>query len=81
MAVVVGAVFISERIPLLREGVMLAAAGLSLRFTPKIIHEVNAFTFGPIREVAVLFFGIFLTIQAFNYGSCNVFKSGSEKGL
>lgn len=63
MAVVVGAVFIPGNIPWLREGVMLVAAGLSLRFTPKIIHEINAFTFGPIREVAVLFFGIFLTMM------------------
>jgi Na+/H+ antiporter NhaD/arsenite permease-like protein len=63
LAGVVGAVFIPGDIPWLREGVMLAAAGLSLRFTPKIIHEINAFTFGPIREVAVLFFGIFLTMM------------------
>ncbi len=63
MAVVVGAVFIPGDIPWFREGVMIAAAGLSLRFTPKIIHEINAFTFGPIREVAVLFFGIFLTMM------------------
>jgi Na+/H+ antiporter NhaD/arsenite permease-like protein len=63
MAGVVGAVFIPGDIPWLREGVMLAAAGLSLRFTPKIIHKINAFTFGPVREVAVLFFGIFLTMM------------------
>jgi Na+/H+ antiporter NhaD/arsenite permease-like protein len=62
LAVVVGAVFIPGTVPWLREGVMLAAAAVSYRFTRPIIHEVNGFTFGPIREVAVLFAGIFLTM-------------------
>jgi Na+/H+ antiporter NhaD/arsenite permease-like protein len=62
LAVVVGAVFIPGTVPWLREAVMLAAAAASYRFTRPIIHELNGFTFGPIREVAVLFAGIFLTM-------------------
>lgn len=78
MAVVVGAVFIPGDIPWLREAVMLAASGLSLRFTPRIIHKINAFTFGPVREVAVLFFGIFLTMMpALEYVSAH----GKDFGL
>jgi len=42
---------------------MFVAVALRLRFTPKIIHEINAFTFGPIGEVALLFLGVFLTMM------------------
>jgi Na+/H+ antiporter NhaD/arsenite permease-like protein len=45
-----------------REALMLSAAGASWRWTPKRIHEANAFDFAPIREVAWLFAGIFLTM-------------------
>ncbi len=46
----------------LRELAMFGLAGASLALTPKAAREGNAFTFGPIIEVAVLFFGIFLTM-------------------
>jgi Na+/H+ antiporter NhaD/arsenite permease-like protein len=42
---------------------MLGAAVASYRLTPKIIHEENHFSFGPIREVALLFLGIFMTMM------------------
>ena len=45
-----------------REALMLSAAGASWGWTPKRIHEANAFDFAPIREVAWLFAGIFLTM-------------------
>ena len=45
-----------------REALMLSAAGASWRWTPKRIHEANTFDFAPIREVAWLFAGIFLTM-------------------
>jgi Na+/H+ antiporter NhaD/arsenite permease-like protein len=45
-----------------RELAIVALAGLSLRLTPKPIRQANAFTSYPIVEVAVLFFGIFLTM-------------------
>ncbi len=63
LPVVIGAVFIPATIPLLREAVMIAAAVISYKFTAKPIHDANAFSFGPIKEVAFLFAGIFLTMM------------------
>jgi Na+/H+ antiporter NhaD/arsenite permease-like protein len=45
-----------------RDLVIVALAGLSLRATPGAIRRANGFTAYPIVEVAVLFFGIFLTM-------------------
>jgi len=59
---VIGAVFLPGAY-LIRESVMIAAALLSLKFTPKVAHEENQFNFGPIKEVAFLFAGIFLTMM------------------
>lgn len=42
---------------------ILAAAFLSMRTTPESIRRMNHFTWGPIREVAELFVGIFITMQ------------------
>ncbi len=41
---------------------MLFFAMLSLRFSPKGVHQDNEFSFHPIREVAVLFAAIFITM-------------------
>jgi Na+/H+ antiporter NhaD/arsenite permease-like protein len=46
----------------LREVAMIALAAVSLWRTPRGIREANGFTSYPIVEVAVLFFGIFLTM-------------------
>jgi Na+/H+ antiporter NhaD/arsenite permease-like protein len=46
----------------LREVVLLAAAYASYRLTNRDIHAANHFTFGPIKEVAWLFAGIFATM-------------------
>ncbi len=46
-----------------REIVMVAAALLSLRITPKTYHHANGFNFYPILEVAILFLGIFITME------------------
>jgi Na+/H+ antiporter NhaD/arsenite permease-like protein len=62
LAVVLAAVFIS-RPPFLREGVMLAAAAASWFTTGEPVHRANQFDFHPIREVAVLFLGIFSTMM------------------
>jgi Na+/H+ antiporter NhaD/arsenite permease-like protein len=40
----------------------VVAAGVSLWFTPKAIRRANGFAAYPMVEVAVLFFGIFLTM-------------------
>lgn len=45
-----------------REGAMVGLAALSLRTTSPWIRKHNEFTFYPIAEVAVLFFGIFATM-------------------
>jgi Na+/H+ antiporter NhaD/arsenite permease-like protein len=62
LLVVIGAVFLPDRF-FLREVVMLGAAAASYFFTPKPVHEENAFSFGPIKEVAFLFVGIFATMM------------------
>ena len=45
-----------------REVVIVGLAAVSLWFTPSEIRRANGFTTYPIVEVAVLFFGIFLTM-------------------
>jgi Na+/H+ antiporter NhaD/arsenite permease-like protein len=61
LAVIIGAVFVPE-IFFLREVLMLGAAFASYRLTSKQVHEENHFSFGPIKEVAFLFVGIFATM-------------------
>lgn len=62
LAVILSAVFLNEP-PFLREGLMIAAAIGSLFTTRKEVHEANHFTLDPIKEVAVLFIGIFATMM------------------
>jgi Na+/H+ antiporter NhaD/arsenite permease-like protein len=62
LAVILGAVFL-EHPPFLREALMVAAAVGSWLTTPRSIHEANHFDFHPIREVAILFAGIFATMM------------------
>jgi len=45
-----------------REFLIATLALVSLWMTPRAIREANGFTFHPIVEVAVVFFGIFLTM-------------------
>jgi Na+/H+ antiporter NhaD/arsenite permease-like protein len=68
LAGVVGAVVASEPLlrageavhfPFLRELVMLAMLALSLRYGPHEARRLNKFTWRPIREVAIVFAGIF----------------------
>lgn len=46
-----------------REAFMMLAAIASYAVTPKTLHREHHFNFHPIREVAVLFFGIFATMM------------------
>ena len=55
------AVFITDP-PFLREALMFLAAAGSYYTTKADIHRKNEFNFGPVREVAVLFVGIFATM-------------------
>jgi len=61
LAVIVVAAFV-QRPTGVREALMLLAAAGSYLFTKKEIHAKNDFNFAPIKEVAVLFFGIFATM-------------------
>jgi Na+/H+ antiporter NhaD/arsenite permease-like protein len=55
-----------------REVLMVAAAVLSRRITGRVVYEANEFSFGPIREVAILFVGIFATmVPATQYMQAN----------
>jgi len=51
-----------ELVNLLRDGVLLLAAAGSWMTTERRIREENEFSWGPIREVAILFAAIFTTI-------------------
>jgi Na+/H+ antiporter NhaD/arsenite permease-like protein len=45
-----------------REMLMLMAVGASKLLTGKVIYQRNAFSWAPIKEVAILFFGLFSTM-------------------
>jgi Na+/H+ antiporter NhaD/arsenite permease-like protein len=62
LVVVFGAVFVNHPF-MLRESLMVAAAVGSYVTTPKSVHESNHFNFNPVREVAILFIGIFGTMM------------------
>ncbi len=61
LAVILGAVFVTQPI-FLRESLLLAAAAGSYFTTKKSVHAANRFDFHPIQEVAILFAGIFVTM-------------------
>ena len=61
LLMIIGSVFITEPI-FIRELIMVACAMISYKLTSKKIHDDNKFNFGPIKEVAILFFGIFVTM-------------------
>ena len=47
---------------LVRDGLIILMGALSLVVTPRLLRKDNGFTWEPIREVAFLFAGIFVTI-------------------
>jgi Na+/H+ antiporter NhaD/arsenite permease-like protein len=47
---------------LVQIGALALLGFLSLRTTPRRIHEENRFSWGPIEEVAVVFIGVFVTM-------------------
>lgn len=59
LAIIVAAVFTQTPV---REIIMIVTAAAAYRFAEKEALRENAFTFGPIREVAILFAGIFATM-------------------
>lgn len=62
LVAIIGAVFLPDTY-FIREIVMLAAAAASYKLTAPQVHAQNQFTFGPIKEVAFLFAGIFATMM------------------
>lgn len=73
LAIIIGSVFLDPNIfdwvPVLpfvpfgiRELLMFAVMFFSFKFANNEIHKVNEFNFEPIKEVAILFIGIFLTM-------------------
>jgi Na+/H+ antiporter NhaD/arsenite permease-like protein len=62
LAVIIAAIFIPEP-PIFGQAVMVAASAASYLTTPREVHSENRFSFQPIVEVAVLFFGIFATMM------------------
>jgi len=53
---IVGAVLLP---PVWRESAIVAIAAASYFGTPRVVHESNGFSFGPILEVGILFAGLF----------------------
>jgi Na+/H+ antiporter NhaD/arsenite permease-like protein len=77
LAVILGAVFV-DRPLLAREALMLAAAAGSWFTTRKHIHHSNEFNWHPIREVALLFLGLFATmLPALDWLEANAGRMGS----
>jgi Na+/H+ antiporter NhaD/arsenite permease-like protein len=62
LAVIIASVFLPGP-PIVGLSVMLCAASASYLTTGRGIHQANHFSFRPIIEVAVLFFGIFMTMM------------------
>lgn len=77
LAIVIAAVFIDpnvfpwvpgiaydgQQFSYIREVIMLSVAYFSYRFAKNGVHELNEFSFEPIREVAFIFIGIFGTMM------------------
>jgi Na+/H+ antiporter NhaD/arsenite permease-like protein len=61
LLIILAAVFIEKPL-FLRECLMIAAALASYYLTKPSIHESNDFNFEPVKEVAILFVGIFATM-------------------
>ena len=59
-----------------REFAIIALAYLSMLTTPKLTRTSNNFTWGPIEEVAYLFFGIFITMVP-----CLLYLESNAKNL
>jgi Na+/H+ antiporter NhaD/arsenite permease-like protein len=81
LVVVLGAVFIRQPAGL-SEALMIGAAVASYLATPQPVHEANDFTFGPIKEVAWLFLGIFATmVPALDYLGVHASELGIDSEM
>ncbi|HWR31214.1 MAG TPA: sodium:proton antiporter [Negativicutes bacterium] len=57
-----GHILVLPYLNMIRDAFILVMALLSLKMTPKSLRANNLFSWAPIKEVAVLFAGIFITI-------------------
>lgn len=74
LGIIIGAILLKSP---LREGIILMAAILSYLTASRKAYQGNQFDFAPIREVAILFFGIFVTmIPALHWLSVNADRLG-----
>jgi Na+/H+ antiporter NhaD/arsenite permease-like protein len=62
LGVILAAVFVSRPL-FLREALMIGAALASYYTTKTSVHQSNHFSLGPVKEVAILFIGIFATMM------------------
>jgi Na+/H+ antiporter NhaD/arsenite permease-like protein len=78
LAVILAAVIcIPPTVLAVREIILVVAAWISYKTTPQPIHDANHFAFGPIKEVAWLFLGIFATmVPALDYLERNAAQLG-----
>lgn len=60
----------------IREGMIICMAIFSFLFTPKLTRDSNSFTWEPIKEVAYLFIGIFITMVP-----CLIYLEANAKHL
>ena len=76
LGAILAALFL-EHPPFAREAIMLGVTWLSWRLTPGPVYEANDFSWAPIREVAILFAGIFATMMpALDWLEVNAVKLG-----
>jgi Na+/H+ antiporter NhaD/arsenite permease-like protein len=74
LGVILGAVFLHTP---WREVIMAASAAAAYRLAPKPVLAENEFSFGPIREVAIIFAGIFATmVPALDWLEANASRLG-----
>ena len=62
---------------LIRDAALLMISLVSFRTTPEKIHRDNLFSWGPVKEVAVLFAGIFITMIP----AIAILRAGDEGAL
>lgn len=80
LLVIILAVLFNKQLPMfVPELIQLGAAFFAFKLTPSKIHHDNDFTFRPIKEVALLFVGIFATmIPALQYLELHASEMGIQ---
>ncbi|MCX7834383.1 MAG: sodium:proton antiporter [Ignavibacteria bacterium] len=78
LLIIIASVFITKPL-FVREALMISCAVASYKLTPVEVHRKNKFNFEPIKEVALLFIGIFMTMMpVLGYLSVNAENLGID---